>query len=212
MYKRNEGLPCKICREFKNEEEAAMGSQSGPGNPIPQAEPAVFRALPKSSQAWTKAEKEDWINFLKGKYMNIPVDMITQQVEKYAKGLHKTVVLYNEDETGNLFEIKTIRSKKITFINTKHIFYENIIEPLKENKTLNIFTSAIEMLLCSYAYEMDIMVNDDNNTEALLTEYLRKISDRLQRFISEGQIRVDTQYWQDKLAEVEEQEDYEKGD
>ena len=68
------------------------------------------------------------------------------------------------------------------------------------------------MLLCSYAYEMDIMVNDDNNTEALLTEYLRKISDRLQRFISEGQIRVDTQYWQDKLAEVEEQEDYEKGD
>ena len=144
--------------------------------------------------------------------MSIPVESITQQVEKFAKGLHKTVVLYNEDETGNLFEIKTIRGKKITFINTKHVFYNNIIEPLKENKTLNIFTCAIEMLLCSYAYEMDIMVNDDNNTEALLTEYLRKISDRLQRFISEGQIRVDTQYWQDKLAEVEEQEDYEKGD
>lgn len=199
-------------REFKNEEKAAIKDVEGEVENIPEAEPAVFRALPKANEAWTNAQKEDFTNFLKGKYMSLSKESISRQVEKYAKGLHKTVVLYNEDETGNLFEITTIRGKKVTFINTKHVFYKNIIEPLKENRTLNIFTSAIEMLLCSYAYEMDVMINDDSSTEALLTEYLRKISDRLQRFIAEGQVRVDTEYWQEKLAEVEEQEDSETED
>ena len=111
-----------------------------------------------------------------------------------------------------LKQIKNVRGKKVTFINTKHIFYENIISPLKDNKTLNIFTSAIEMLICTYAYEMDAMIEDNARDEALLREYLRKISDRLQRFISEGQVSVDTDYWQEKLAEVEEQEDSETED
>lgn len=199
-------------REFRNEEKAAVKNSEGEVENMPEAEPAVFRALPKSNEEWTNAQIEDFTNFLKKKYMSLSKESISRQVEKYAKGLHKTVVLYNEDETGNLFEITSVRGKKVTFINTKHVFYKNIIEPLKENRTLNIFTSAIEMLLCSYAYEMDVMVNDDSSTEALLTEYLRKISDRLQRFIAEGQVRVDTQYWQEKLAEVEEQEDSETED
>ena len=68
------------------------------------------------------------------------------------------------------------------------------------------------MLLCSYAYEMDVMIKDDQATEILLKEYLRKISDRLQRFISEGQVRVDTEYWKEKLAKTEAQEEYETED
>lgn len=202
----------KYASEFKNELNAAERKDEGVVQDIPEAEPAVFRALPKSDEEWTLAQKEDFTTFLKERYMSIPMESISKQVEKFAKGLHKTVVLYNEDETGNLFEIKTIRGRKVTFINTKHVFYSNIIEPLKENKTLNIFTSAIEMLLCSYAYEMDLMINDDSATEALLTEYLRKISDRLQRFISEGQVRVDTEYWQEKLAKAEELEESESED
>lgn len=186
-------------REFKNELTAAEKSVSGEVENIPEAEPAVFRALPKSEE-WTNLQKEEFTNFLKGKYMSIPKDSIIKQVEKFAKGLHKTVVLYNSDETGNLFGITTIRGKKVTFINTNHVFYTNIIEPLKENKTLNVFTSAIEMLICSYAYEMDLMTTDDPNTDRLLTEYLRKTSDRLQKFITEGQVRVDTDYWKEKLA------------
>ena len=52
----------------------------------------------------------------------------------------------------------------------------------------------------------------NSKDEPLLREYLRKISDRLQRFIAEGQVRVDTKYWQDKLAEIENQNDPETED
>lgn len=197
---------------FRAEQKAAEQEEVGIVEAMPEAEPAVFRALPKSEEEWSLAQKEDFTDFLKGRYMSLSKESISSQVEKFAQGLHKTVVLYNEDQTGNLFEIKNVRGKKVTFINTKHIFYENIIEPLKDNKTLNIFTSAIEMLMCAYAYEMDAMIEDNSKDEPLLREYLRKISDRLQRFIAEGQVRVDTEYWQEKLAEVEEQEDSETED
>ena len=198
--------------EFRNEINAEEKKAQGEVEDIPEAEPAVFRALPKSDDEWTAEDKEDFTAFLKKKYMSIPTKSISKQVDKFSRGLHKTIVLYSEDETGNLFEIKTVRGKRVTFINTKHVFYTNILEPLKDNKTLNVFTSAIEMLLCSYAYEMDVMIKDDQATEILLKEYLRKISDRLQRFISEGQVRVDTEYWKEKLAKTEAQEEYETED
>ena len=198
--------------DYRAEQKAAEKKTGGTVEVMPEAEPAVFRALPKSEEEWSLAQKEDFTDFLKGRYMSLSKESISSQVEKFAQGLHKTVVLYNEDQTGNLFEIKNVRGKKVTFINTKHIFYENIIAPLKDNRTLNIFTSAIEMLMCAYAYEMDAMIEDNSKDEALLKEYLRKISDRLQRFIAEGQVRVDTEYWQEKLAEVEEQLDSESED
>jgi hypothetical protein len=202
----------QYARDFKSEQEAAVKSVKGFVEVMPEAEPAVFRALPKAEEEWSLTQKEDFTKFLKGKYLSLSQESISSQVEKFAQGLHKTVVLYNEDQTGNLFEIKNVRGKKVTFINTNHIFYENIIAPLKDNKTLSIFTSAIEMLMCAYAYEMDAMIEDNSKDEALLREYLRKISDRLQRFIAEGQVRVDTEYWQEKLADVEEQEDSETED
>jgi hypothetical protein len=190
--------------EFKNSERAAIKETEDDENEdIPEAEPAVFRALPKTGSEWSEDDIVEWTRFLKSRYMSIPEESITRQVTKFARGLHTTVVLYNSDQTGNLFEISTIRGKKVTFINTEHVFYKNIIEPLKDNKTLNIFTTAIEMLLCSYAYEMDSIINDDESTAPLLTEFLRKTSDRLQRFISNGNIYVDTQYWQSKLAQLE---------
>lgn len=197
-------------KEFKQELEAAIGdNDGGGGNPLPEAEPAVIRALPIGDE-WTLSQKEDLTRFLKKNYMSIPEELISKQVEKFSKGLHKTIVLYNADETGNLFEITTIRGKRITFINTNHIFYQNIIEPLKENKQLNVFTSAIEMLLCAYAYEMDLAVTDDPSKEILLKNYLRKISDRLQEFINDGQVQVDTEYWKKKMEKIEEQDESEE--
>jgi len=199
-------------KDFKAEQEAAAKYTKGVVEVMPEAEPAVFRALPKSDEEWSNSQKEEFTEFLKGRYLSLSKESISSQVEKFAQGLHKTVVLYNEDQTGNLFEIKNVRGKKVTFINTKHIFYENIISPLKDNKTLNVFTSAIEMLICTYAYEMDAMIEDNAKDQFILTEYLRKISDRLQRFIAEGKVSIDTDYWQEKLAEVEEQEDSETED
>ena len=164
----------KYASAFRAEQKAAEQEGVGVVEVMPEAEPAVFRALPKSEEEWSLAQKEDFTSFLKGRYMSLSKESISSQVEKFAQGLHKTVVLYNEDQTGNLFEIKNVRGKKVTFINTNHIFYENIIEPLKDNKTLNIFTNFV-MLMCAYAYEMDAMIEDNSKDEPLLREYLRKV-------------------------------------
>ncbi|MCY4161297.1 MAG: hypothetical protein OXE77_05470, partial [Flavobacteriaceae bacterium] len=192
-------------REFKREHDAALKEkETGEKEEMPEVEPAVFRVLP-SGREWTECQKKELTKLFKERYMSIPIESISEQVEKFAKGLHKTVVLYNPDNTGNLFEITTILGKRVTFINTEHLFYKNIIEPLKENKTLNVFTSAIEMLICSYAYEMDAMISDNSNHEGILKQYLRKISDRLQNFISDGHLYVDTEYWREKLEKEEDE-------
>lgn len=198
-------------KEFLQELKVAESIQDGEeGNAIQQVEHAVITALPRGEE-WTEEQKNDLIKFLKKKYMSIPSESISKQVEKFSKGLMKTVVLYNADETGNLLDITSIRGKLVTFINTKHTYYTKIIEPLKENKMLNVFTTSIEMLLCSYAYEMREMVNDDDRLESTLTRYLRRISDRLESFIVDGKVSVDTKYWQDKLADIDDQEESDIG-
>ena len=137
--------------------------------------------------------------------MHLSIEAIKLQVENFAAGMNKTIVLYHENPTGNLFELTTVRGKKITFINTEHIYYKNIIDPLKQNKSLNVFTIAIEMLICSYAYEMEQMIQDDGELEYILNSYLRKISDRLESFIKNGSIQVDTEYWEEHVTALDEE-------
>ena len=191
--------------QYKGEEKAAiaLASDDEDTTALPVAEPAVIRAMPQGKE-WSENQKIDLIDFLKNRFMHLSKEAITLQVENFAAGMNKTIVLYHQNPTGNLFELTTVRGKKITFINTEHIYYKNIIDPLKQNKSLSVFTIAIEMLICSYAYEMEQMIQDDNKLEYILNSYLRKISDRLESFIKNGSIQVDTEYWEEHIASDDE--------
>ncbi|MEO9954734.1 ATP-binding protein [Nonlabens sp.] len=195
------GFRREFWNQYKNEEKEAiaLASEDEDANPLPVVEPAVIRAMPQGNE-WTDDQKEDLVNFLKSRFMHLSKEAITFQVDNFAAGMNKTIVLYHSNPTGNLFELTTIRGKKITFINTEHIYYKNIIDPLKQNKNLSVFTVAIEMLICSYAYEMEQMIQDDNKLEFILNSYLRKISDRLESFIKNGSIQVDTEYWEENIS------------
>ena len=191
----------EYANQFKAEENEAisLASKDPYASPLPVAEPAVIRAMPQGKE-WTEEQKKDLTNFLKTRFMHLSKEAITLQVDNFAAGMNKTIVLYHQNPTGNLFELTTVRGKKITFINTEHIYYKNIIDPLKQNKSLSVFTIAIEMLICSYAYEMEQMIQDDNKLEYILNSYLRKISDRLESFIKNGSIQVDTTYWVEHIT------------
>lgn len=191
----------EYARQFKGEEKEAIELAKGDedATPLPSAEPAVIRAMPQGNE-WTDEQKTDLIDFLKARFMHLSKEAITLQVENFAAGMNKTIVLYHKNPTGNLFELTTVRGKKITFINTEHIYYRNIIDPLKHNKNLSVFTIAIEMLICSYAYEMEQMIQDDNQLEHILNSYLRKVSDRLESFIKNGSIQVDIDYWEEHIT------------
>ena len=47
---------------------------------------------------------------------------------------------------------------------------------------------------------MEQMIQDDKELEHILNSYLRKISDRLESFIRNGSIKVDTEYWEEHIA------------
>lgn len=204
--KKMRGFRTDYWNQFKNEENEAiaLAGEDTTATPLPSAEPAVIKAMPTGGE-WADDQKTELAKFLKGRFMHLSEDAINLQVDNFAKGLNKTIVLYHQNPTGNLFELTTVRGKKITFINTEHIYYKNIIEPLKQNKSLSVFTIAIEMLICSYAYEMELLIQDDEKLEPILNSYLRKVSDRLQSFIDNGSIEVDTLYWEEHISNVDEE-------
>ena len=193
-------------RIFKELEKSKIEEEENDIIPIPQAETAVIEVIPKGGE-WTDEEKEEISNFLKEKYMHLSKEVIDEQVEIFAKGLTKTIVLYAPNETNNLFELKEKRGKHITFINTNHVYYINVLEPLKSNKKLRIFAIAIEMLISSFAIEMDRLIFDNESKyKQPLETYLLQLSSRLNEFIHDGHIKVVPEEYEKQLIEEIESE------
>ncbi len=188
-------------REFKVLEQSKLGDSDQTTTAVPQAESAVIEVIPKG-EPWSDDAKSEIGDFLKSKYMHLNKETILQQIEIFAKGLTRTIVLYSPNETGNLFEITEKKGKLITLINTKHIYYINVIEPLKNNRQLKVFAIALEMLISSCAYEMDKLIIDDRNKhEQTLNLYLQQLSSRLNLFITDSHIKVVPEEWEKKLIE-----------
>ena len=183
-----------------NENEAIAVGGGDDVSIIPTVEPAVIQAFPTGPR-WSDENKQEMVKFLKGKFMAIKEESIARQVDNFANGLTNTIVLYDNTADGNLFSLNSVRGTRITSINTEHPFYKKVIEKLKENRALGVFTIAIEMIICSFAYEMDSLIRDEEKLELILNRYLRLTSDRLSKFITEGNIEVDTSYWENNLNE-----------
>ena len=191
-------------KDFINLEESLLAEKDNDRTPIQQAESAVFEVIPKG-EAWTDIEKKEVTDFLKSKFMHLPLDVVRNQVNIYASGLTKTIVLYAPTENGHLFELKEKRGKLITLINTEHIYYTNIIKPLKANRYLKEFAISIEMLISSFALEMDNLIDDNSEKyEQPLNKHLMLLTDRLSEFINDSHIKINTKYWEEKLANINE--------
>lgn len=134
--------------------------------------------------------------------MSVPLNLIKDQVVTYSKGLTRTIVLYAPNETGKLFEITEKKGRLVTLINTNHIYYKNIIEPLKSDAHLKIFAVAIEMLIGSIALEMDrLMMDNKDKYEQALGTFLLQLSSRLNEFISDSRIKINPQEFEKEMFE-----------
>lgn len=196
-------------REFKDLRDLKI-NQTNPGIPngnVPKAEPAVIQVLP-SGLPWTKKEKDSIIEFLKEQYMHLSLDEIKVQVDIFAKGLTKTLVLYAPNNTGHLYEIKERVGKLITLINTNHIYYQNVIAPLKSNQHLKVFAISIEMLISAYAYEMDkLILDDETKHKTTFKLYTEQLSSRLAMFIDDANILVNPEEWERKTFDTDDNQD-----
>jgi hypothetical protein len=191
--------------QFNDKEDQAVNTNSGAGTNggAPSIEGTTIKAIPKTEQEWDEEDKKEMIKFLKSKYKEIKIDSIEKQVKNYSNGHTKTIVLYRENESNNLFELNTVRGIDVTFINKNHKFYENFISSLKANYKLNEFTTALEILICSFAYQLSIEKRERTETEkTLIQNFVDKTSGILTEFIDNGQVRIDSEAWEKKLSQI----------
>lgn len=194
----------QYAKEFKDLEKSFLVDDDGGNNPIPTAEIAVIEVIPKGIP-WTEEQKREVCKFLKEKFMHLEMAVIEIQVENFSRGLSNTLVLYAANASGHLFELVEKRGIKITIINTNHVYYTNIIEPLKYNKNLKEFAISIEMLISSCAYEMEKLIIDNPvKYEQPLNKYLLLLSSRLNEFIVDSQIKINIQRWEELLIKTDE--------
>ena len=191
--------------QFADKEKRAL-QPTGPGQTggAPTVEGNTIKAIPKSEQEWDEDDKKQIIKFLKGKFKEIPELSIKKQVEYYSQGHTKTIVLYRENESNNLFELTTVAGVDVTFINKNHKFYQNLIRNLKSNHKLEEFTVALEILICSFAYQLSIEKRERNETEkTLIQNFVDKTSGVLTEFIDNGEVRIDSDAWEKKLSKID---------
>lgn len=178
--------------DFKNLEKEYLAKELGETQPIQPLEKPVLDLVSTKNETWNKEDIEQVVNHLKSRYMSISRKSIFDQVEKYAEGLTRTIVLYAPTENGFIFEIREIRGKNITLINTNHSYYTNIIEPLKAEPKLRIFASSIELFISSYMIEMDRLIQDNEEKyKHTLEQLLTQVSSRLNEYIHDSNIKLD---------------------
>ncbi len=187
--------------QFREQEKIDLNQIAGGGTgPLPTIEPAVIEVLPKEKDVWTEAQMNDVTDFLKSKYMHLDIEEIRKQVVHFSEGKTRTLVLYAPNETGTLFELTERRGIELTLINTQHIFYKNILRPLKEHKQLSIFAIAIEMMVSSQSLEMDHLSRRNRTKYELpLGHFVRHFSGRLQEFIEDSHIKVNVDQFLNEL-------------
>jgi hypothetical protein len=195
--------------EFKQNEIFELNkimSDTGSGK-MPTPEDPIIDIYTRGSE-WSEEEIDTVSTFLQGKFMTIPKEDIRNQVESFSKGQSKTFVLYSASESGKLFEQTEIRGKSITLINTKHQYYTSIIEPLKFNPNLKVFTISIELLLSVLALEIDELKHEDpDRNEGPLDDLIEKLSYKLNKFIRDKHFEIKAEEYVNKNETNVEDED-----
>ncbi len=134
-----------------------------PENPEPGKQPT----LPGGTSATTKISKnidgkrprqfseDDKIALsgrLEEKYPDISKDEILKTVDLYDQAKLRGCVLYSPSESEKLWNLTNVGAFLIVLINTNHLFYQNMIEPLKVSGRESALT-AIELFISSLAWE-----------------------------------------------------------
>ena len=161
------------------------------GQALPTVEPAVMNVIPRGSQ-WSDLQKSEVVDFLKDRFMHIPIENIETQVNQFSDGLTKTIVLYAPNQTGKLFELTEKQGKLITLINTNHQYYKKVLEPLKGDSRLKVFAISIELLISSFSLEMDrLILDNEDKYEEPLNRFLLQVSSRLEEFINDSNLSIE---------------------
>lgn len=190
--KKMTGYHREYASEYKELENKHIRGNSNQNKPIPEPEGRVIRALPRGTE-WNDNQIQLVTEYIREFYPAIPEDALMEQITTAARGLTSTLVLYAPNETGNLFDIEDVAGKSVTIFNTRHPYYEKVIQPLKGEPRLGIFTVVIEMLISSFALKKESLVNDYPDMLHNLDAFVEGASSQLKTFINRGGVEVVTE-------------------
>jgi hypothetical protein len=176
---------------FINLKKSYDNNATSNGQSLPTVEPPVMSVIPKGG-SWTEEQITEIADYLKTIFMHIPLENILNQIKQFSAGLTKTIVLYAPNETGKLFELIEKKGKLITLINTNHLYYQKVIEPLKSDSRLKVFAISIELLISSFSLEMSrLMLDNPEKYEDPLKRFLLQVSSRLEEFINDSNLKIE---------------------
>jgi hypothetical protein len=180
----------EYARNFKELYDSYRNNPTVTGPSLPTVEPPVMNVIPRGG-SWTEDQQNEIAEYLRGIFLHIPLENIKNQIKQFSAGLTKTIVLYAPNETGKLFELIEKKGKLITLINTNHLYYQKVIQPLKSDSRLRVFAISIELLISSFSLEMSrLMLDNPDKYEDPLKRFLLQVSSRLEEFINDSNIEV----------------------
>ncbi|WP_018128600.1 ATP-binding protein [Balneola vulgaris] len=184
----------QYAKDFKEQEENDLDQLTGKDSgPIKTPEKSIVDLIAKSKTQWTTEQKEDLLNVLKPFFMNVHTKDLKEQIEIFSRELYSVLVIYAENQTNNLIEVRTIKGYNIILINKNHSYYTMVLDPLKSNRQLKDFAIAIEMMLSSMALEYRGLITEDKDRyEIVLKDFLEGVARRLRSYLNQISLRFET--------------------
>jgi hypothetical protein len=143
------------------------------------------------ARQFSQDEKDALFERLKEKYTDIPHDDILRTIDLYDLSKLRGCVLYSQSASDQLWSLTNVGNFLITLINTNHMFYQNMIEPLKMAGRESSL-AAIELFISSLAWE-EYQHFASGNNKNVIEEFRSYVGIHLNRYLREFTYRDEIQ-------------------
>ena len=174
----------------------AGGGDSSEGSGLPGGTPTTTRIQTstdgKRSSQFSQEDKEALEIRLQEKYPDIEKEQICRTIELYDQAKLRGCVLYSPSDSDKLWTLTNVGDFLIVLINTQHMFYQNMIEPLKISGRESSL-AAIELFISSLAWEEHNHF-DSGEPKNIIEEFRSYVGIHLNRYLREFSLKdeVDT--------------------
>lgn len=143
----------------------------------------------KRKTQFSQDEKDALSERLQEKYPDISVEDIVRTIDLYDQAKLRGCVLYSPSDSDKLWNLTNVGNFLIVLINTNHMFYENMIGPLKESGRESSL-SAIELFISSLAWEEHNHFDSGQNKN-IIEEFRSYVGIHLNRYLREFTLQDD---------------------
>lgn len=174
-------------KKFEHDQEiTAGGEEAGLLGGTAKTEATQIQVDGKRLSPFSDEEREALIVRLKEKYPDVPDKQIVRSIDRYDTIQSRGCVLYFQSESDALWTFTTVYDFLIVLINTNHMFYENVMQPLRmanQDEAL----AALELFISSLAFEEKEHFSVDDKAR-IIEDFRSYVGLHLNRYIRDIQL------------------------